>query len=361
MEENPKRRHSADDLNVELKSAANQTVEVFVAYARESSVRLRDQSTCESEVCALGGPCPFSQRRRPCDLGIAVVDATIPEAPSPPLISPTSVVDSALQAAGVCSKPRSLSTSEVTEACAVGTVEAVKCARRVDSDAQAVARRLIAIGDSLDASFGDNLLEAADAGVPLQEVVGPFLRELTWENVVKLFRTAYRLIEQYNKSADDGRWAAFDELWVAILTHVSRWILQRGGWSTLLSVTSQGPHDSPTASPTINRSRIYSISESGMMESEEMVSLSQQSLELSPGNNLLDSGLSLQDSSCSVHDTTGHNEDLDTTDHFLRHRSRSLPPNRRGRRRSLRQSLDSIFVFRSALMVWNAVVGILHK
>ena len=79
----------------------------------------------------------------------------------------------------------------------------------------------------------DGLLEAANAGVPLQEIVGPFVRELTWENVVKLFRTAYRLIEQHcggSKPSDGGWWTAFDELWDTILTDVSRWILQRGGW-----------------------------------------------------------------------------------------------------------------------------------
>lgn len=79
----------------------------------------------------------------------------------------------------------------------------------------------------------ENLLEAANAGVPLQEIVEPVIRELTWENVVKLFRTAYRLIEQHysgTKPTDDGWWAVFDELWSVILTHVSRWILQRGGW-----------------------------------------------------------------------------------------------------------------------------------
>lgn len=102
------RRHSAEDLNVELKSAASQTVEVFVAYARESFVRPRDPPACvvePSDTTALVPHHPLPHRPR--DLAVS---ATIPEAPSPPLISPTSVVDSALQAAGVCNRPRSLST-----------------------------------------------------------------------------------------------------------------------------------------------------------------------------------------------------------------------------------------------------------
>ena len=111
----------------------------------------------------------------------------------------------------------------------------VACTRPSTADAQEVARRLIAIGDSLDTSSMESLLEAANAGVPLHEIVEPVVRELTWENVVKLFRTAYRLIEQhYGKPTDDGWWAAFDGLWNLILTHVSRWILQRGGWVSII-------------------------------------------------------------------------------------------------------------------------------
>lgn len=112
QEEKSRRRHSAEDLRFQLKSAESQTVEVFVAYARESSVRPRDQPASADEPTGVRAVAV-----RPCELNIALVDATIPEVPSPPLISPTSVVDSALQAAGVCTRPRSLSTSQVSSTC----------------------------------------------------------------------------------------------------------------------------------------------------------------------------------------------------------------------------------------------------
>lgn len=121
MEETSRRRHSAEDLNVELKSAASQTVEVFVAYARESSVRPRDPPACEVEQSGATALAPLPQRPR--ELTIPPVSATVLEAaPSPPLISPTSVVDNALQAAGVCTRPRSLSTSVVSICSAFKTI-----------------------------------------------------------------------------------------------------------------------------------------------------------------------------------------------------------------------------------------------
>ena len=117
MEEKSRRRYSAEDVNFQLKSAASQTVEVFVAYARESSVRPREPTagTVESPGALAVATC--SIQRRPCELSIAPIqEATIPEVPSPPLLSPTSAVDNALEAAGVCPRPRSLSTSQVDTA-----------------------------------------------------------------------------------------------------------------------------------------------------------------------------------------------------------------------------------------------------
>ena len=126
MEETSRRRHSAEDLNVELKSAASQTVEVFVAYARESSVRPRDPPAYEVEQSGATALAPHPLPQRPRELTIPPVSATVLEAapspPSPPLISPTSVVDSALQAAGVCTRPRSLSTSVVSICSAFKTI-----------------------------------------------------------------------------------------------------------------------------------------------------------------------------------------------------------------------------------------------
>ena len=93
-----------------------------------------------------------------------------------------------------------------------------------------------------------------------------------------------------------------------------------------------------------------------LLEDEEIAS---RSFESSPDSHFQDSGV-LLDGSHGALDTQGR-DDLTSPVHFLRHRSRSLPPNRRERRRSLRQSLDSTFVFRGAIMVYHAVVELLQK